>query len=393
VECPLIGCVATAARPGVYNGEGEALDLQILVINPGSTSTKVAVYERAAELFRVAVGHDLRELARFPSVADQLPFRTQVVSQALQAQGEYRPERIRAVIGRGGLLRPLEGGVYAVSEAMKEDLRAARYGSHASNLGALIADSLARPLGVPAYIADPVVVDELEPLARYTGLPEISRRSIFHALNQRATAKRAAEQLGRPYGGCTLIVAHLGGGTSVGIHVNGRVVDVNNALDGDGPFAIERAGRLPPGDWLRYVVPRAEDARELQRKLTGAGGIVAHLGVNDARRLGAAIERHLAGMPAQDGLDGARCLEVLQALCYQTAKEVCSLAAVVGGRVDGVVLTGGLAHLERVVREISQRVSFLGPVLAFPGENEMEALAAAVLEVLEGRDSARMYRP
>ncbi|MBN1835744.1 MAG: butyrate kinase [Spirochaetales bacterium] len=367
--------------------------MQILVINPGSTSTKVAVYDRQSELFRVAVTHDVRELARFPRVADQLPFRVQVVLQALRARSEYRPDEIRAVVGRGGLLHPLEGGVYAVNEAMKADLRAARYGSHASNLGGLIADSLARELGVSAFVADPVVVDELEPLARYTGLPEISRKSIFHALNQRATAKRAAQELGKRYDRCTLIVAHLGGGTSVGIHVNGRVVDVNNALDGDGPFSIERAGCLPPGEWLRYVVSHGEDARQLQRKLTGQGGIVAHLGVNDARELEAAIGRYEAGRPAEGGLDGARCLGVLRALCYQTAKEVCSLAAVAAGRVDAVVLTGGLAHMQRVVREISARVSFLAPVLVFPGENEMGALAAAALEVLEDRETAREYTP
>lgn len=365
--------------------------MQILVINPGSTSTKVAVYDRATEVFRVAISHDLRELSRFPRVADQLQFRLQVVLQALRTRQEYREEKICAVVGRGGLLRPLQGGVYPVNEAMKQDLRAARYGSHASNLGALIADSLAREIGVPAYIAEPVVVDELEPLARFTGLPEISRKSIFHALNQRATAKRAARELGKPYGSCTLIVAHLGGGTSVGIHVNGRVVDVNNALDGDGPFAIERAGCLPPGDWLRYVVSRGEDAAELQRKLTGRGGVVAHLGINDARELEAAIDRHLAGLPDSGGLDGSRCLEVLRALCYQTAKEVCSLAAVVAGLVDAVVLTGGLSHVRRVVSEISERVSFLAPVLVFPGENEMEALAAAVTDVLEHREEPRQY--
>jgi butyrate kinase len=380
-----------AAALGYTMGRAEASFVQILVINPGSTSTKVAVYDRLVELFRVAVSHDLRELAHYPRVSDQLQFRRQVVSQALRAQAEYREGSLQAVVGRGGLLRPLPGGVYTVNEAMKEDLRAGRYGRHASNLGALMADSLARELGIPAYIADPVVVDELEPLARYTGLPEISRKSIFHALNQRATAKRAARELGRAYGSCTLIVAHLGGGTSVGIHVNGRVVDVNNALDGDGPFAVERAGRLPPGDWLRYVVARGAEVEELQRRLTGRGGIVAHLGINDARELEAAVERHLAGLPDEGRLDGARCLEVLRALCYQTAKEVCSLAAVVAGRVDAVVLTGGLAHVPIVVREISERVAFLAPVLRFPGENEMEALAAAVVEVLERREQPRQY--
>jgi butyrate kinase len=364
----------------------------ILVVNPGSTSTKVAVYDRTTERFKTTLTHDLRELSRFPRVADQLSFRTQGVTQCLQGAEALKQAALAAVIGRGGLLRPLPGGVYAVNPAMKEDLRTARYGSHASNLGALIADQIARERGIPAFIADPVVVDELDALARYTGLPEISRKSIFHALNQRATARRAAGELGKPYAECTLIVAHLGGGTSVGIHRRGRVVDVNNALDGDGPFSIERAGRLPPGDWLRYILARGEDAGELQRRLTGQGGIVAHLGVNDARELEQAIDRHLQGLPAAGRLDGARCLEVLTALCYQTAKEIGSLAPVASGRIDAVVLTGGLAHSGRVVREISARVGFLAPVLVYPGENEMEALAAAAADALERRTEVREYK-
>jgi butyrate kinase len=358
----------------------------ILVVNPGSTSTKVAVYERTAERFNTTLTHDVQELSRFPRVADQLPFRTQMVSQCLRDVEALKEAALAAVIGRGGLLRPLPGGVYAVNQAMKEDLRTARYGSHASNLGALIADQIARERGIPAFIADPVVVDELDVLARYTGLPQISRKSIFHALNQRATARRAARELGKPYAECTLIVAHLGGGTSVGIHLRGRVVDVNNALDGDGPFSIERA------DWLRYILARGEDAGELQRRLTGQGGIVAHLGVNDAKEVERAIDRHLQGLPAAGALDGGRCLEVLTALCYQTAKEIGSLAPVASGRIDAVVLTGGLAHSPRVVREISARVTFLAPVLVYPGENEMEALAAAAADALEQRTEVREYK-
>jgi butyrate kinase len=275
---------------------------------------------------------------------------------------------------------------------MKEDLAAGRYGSHASNLGALLADLLAQQFRVPAFIADPVVVDELSPLARYSGLPEIPRRSIFHALNQRATAKKAAAKLGRAYQDCHLIVAHMGGGTSVGLHEKGRVTDVNNALDGDGPFSMERAGRLPPGDWLRYIMAHDEDPGELQRKLTGNGGVVAYLGSSDARRIEEAIEASLAGSPGSGALDGPRCAEIMDAMCYQVAKEICALAAVVSGQVDAVVLTGGLAHSARVVGEITRRVSFLAPVLVFPGENEMEALAAAAFSALEGRETVQEYR-
>jgi butyrate kinase len=282
--------------------------------------------------------------------------------------------------------------VYRVNADMKQDLLRARYGSHASNLGALLADELASPYGASAYIADPIVVDELSPLARYSGLPEIPRKSIFHALNHKATARKTAAQLGRRYEECNLIVAHMGGGTSVGVHVGGRVTDVNNGLDGDGPFAIERAGKLPPGDWLRYILSSQEDPAALQRRLVGRGGIVAHLQTTDARLIERAIDAHLQGQGDVAGLSGPKCLEVMRAMCYQVAKEICSLAAAVSGRVDAIALTGGLAHSERLVADIRERVAFLAPVLVFPGENEMEALAAAGLAALSGAVEVQEYR-
>jgi len=365
--------------------------MMVLVINPGSTSTKLALYSGSGELFNERIVHNTAELSRFPSILDQLEFRKQVILGLLESKNEFRPEDLRAVIGRGGLLHPLEGGVYRVDEVMKRDLRTARYGAHASNLGALLADLLAREYGVEALIADPVVVDEMGPLARYTGLPEISRKSIFHALNQKATGKKAASKLGRTYGDCNLIVAHLGGGTSVAIHQQGRITDVNNALDGDGPFSVERAGQLPSGDWLRYVLSHSENPQSLQKKLTGRGGIVAHLGNNDLQLIEEVVAAHLANRESPSNMDGAKCLEVLQAMCYQVAKEICALAAVVGGRVDGVVLTGGLARDRRIVQEIQNRVSFLGPFLVFPGENEMEALALAAQGALAGTEPIRDY--
>jgi butyrate kinase len=365
--------------------------MMVLVINPGSTSTKLALFHGEKELFNDRVGHDMEQLARFPSVLDQLEFRGQVILGALGSKNEFQADKLRAVIGRGGLLHPLEGGVYRVSEAMKRDLRRARYGAHASNLGALLADRLALEYGVEAFIADPIVVDEMNPLARYTGLPEISRKSIFHALNQKATAKKAAQQLGRAYNECNLIVAHLGGGTSVAIHQSGRVIDVNNALDGDGPFSVERAGELPAGDWLRYVLAHSENPQDLQKRLTGRGGIVAHLGSNDLKLISRVITAHLENKPIPSDLDGAKCLEVIQAMCYQVSKEICSLAAVVGGRVDAVVLTGGMAMDQRIVQEIHDRVSFLGSFLVFPGENEMEALAMAAERALSGKEPIREY--
>ena len=361
--------------------------MKVLVINPGSTSTKVALFHRESELWRKSVSHPVEE--RFPTLDAQLFMRRQTVLRALREEAGFRPEEVAAVIGRGGLLHPLAGGVYRVNQAMKEDLSSCRYGSHASNLGGLLADLLAAELQVPAFIADPVVVDELDALARYFGLPDLPRRSIFHALNQKASARRAAHELGKSYEDCALIVAHLGGGVSVGVHLGGRVRDVNNALDGDGPFAVERSGGLPSGDWLRYVLAHREEPEALQRRLTGRGGVVAYLGTNDARRIEEAIAAHERGEPGSGGLDGRRCLEVIQALCYRIAKEICSLSA--AAAPDAVVLTGGLAHSERVVAEISSRVRFLAPVLVYPGENEMEALAAAAFAALEGTQPILEY--
>lgn len=355
----------------------------VLAINPGSTSTKCAVYRDTQEAWKKGVSHKSEDLARFRRLQDQLEYRSAAVSDGVAEAGIPLSE-ISAVVGRGGLLKPLPGGVYEVNERMKADLIAEKYGRHASNLGALIADSLASQLGIPAFIVDPVVVDELAAVSRYSGIPEIPRRSIFHALNQKATAKKAACSLGKQYSECSLVVAHMGGGTSIGIHVNGMVVDVNNALDGDGPFAIERAGTVPAGDWMRWVLSHQHDPQSLQLMLTGRGGLVAYLGTNDFP----AIEQSAEGDGA---LDRTLCDQLIHTLCYQIAKSISGLAAFTNGRLDGVVLTGGLAFSQRVVKEISGRVSFLGPVLVFPGENELEALALGAREVLLGETPARIY--
>ncbi len=359
----------------------------ILAINPGSTSTKCAVYRDAEEAWRNGISHKADELARFRRVQDQFAFRAAAVRDSLREADRVRLEDIDAVVGRGGLLKPLPGGVYEVNEAMKADLVSCRYGTHASNLGALIADSIAAELRVKAYIVDPVVVDELAPVARLSGVPQVPRRSIFHALNQRATARRAARSLGRPYEECLFAVAHMGGGTSVGLHAGGRVVDVNNALDGDGPFAIERAGTVPAGDWMRYVLSHQHDPEALQRMITGRGGLVAYLGTNDFM----AIEAAASSPGGSTQLDAAQCGLLVETMCYQVAKAIAGLAAYTGGRLDAVLLTGGLAHSQRVVEEISRRVRFLAPVLVFPGENELEALAAGARDVLAGEARALVY--
>jgi butyrate kinase len=359
------------------------MNLAILAINPGSTSTKLAIYDDEREVWKKGVTHPAADLERFRRVQDQLEMRTAAVLDGVRESGVPLAD-LKAIVGRGGLLKPLPGGVYEVNDAMKADLSAGRYGTHASNLGALIADALAARIGVKAYVVDPVVVDELDPIARVSGIPEIPRRSIFHALNQRATARKAARRLGRRYEECTLIVAHMGGGMSIGIHAQGKVVDVNNALDGDGPFAIERAGTVPAGDWMRWVLAHQHDPPALQLMLTGRGGLVAHLGTNDFPE----IERSAAGAGT---LDAGRSDELVRALGYQVAKSITGLAAFTAGAVDAVVLTGGLAHSERVVKDISRRVAFLGPVLVFPGENELEALAMGARDVIRGEACAQTY--
>ena len=370
--------------------EKAASRIKVLAINPGSTSTKLAIYSKQGEEWRKSLSHDAEVIAKYHQIVDQLDFRKNTIMESLREVKGFSLKEFSAVVARGGLLRPLAGGVYRVTEELKNDLRTAKYGSHASNLGALIADEIAYEAGVNAFIVDPIVVDEFTPLARYSGIPEIPRKSIFHALNQKATAKKAARNLGKQYKECNLIVAHMGGGTSIGIHENGRVVDVNNALDGDGPFSIERAGTVPAGDWMRYVLSHSENPLTLQKKLTGRGGVVAYLGTNNARLIEETIERYLRGEKTQS-LDGAKCLEVMQALCYQISREISSLAAVVSGKVDAVVLTGGLAFSKFVTGEIKQRVSFIAPVLIYPGENELEALAVATIDALEGREPVLTY--
>ena len=355
----------------------------VLAINPGSTSTKCAIYRESQEVWKKSVSHRSEDLARFRKVLDQLEYRSTAVREGLSESGVPLTE-ISAVVGRGGLLKPLPGGVYEVNQKMKADLLAEKYGRHASNLGALIADSLAAEMGVPAFIVDPVVVDELEDIARLSGIPGIPRRSIFHALNQKAIARRACASLRKKYAEATLAVAHMGGGTSIGLHVNGRVVDVNNALDGDGPFSIERAGTVPAGDWMRWVLSHQHDPQALQLMLTGQGGLVAYLGTNDFT----AIEKSALG---EGTLDRQQCNTLVRSLCYQISKSICGLAAFTGGALDAVVLTGGLAFSRRVVEEITPRVSFLAPVLVFPGENELEALALGAQEVLRGETAPRTY--
>ncbi len=352
---------------------------RVLVINPGSTSTKIAFYEDENEVFTTTIKHSSEELSKFERIVDQYNFRKSVILEELEKRG-IDVKSIDAVVGRGGLLKPLEGGTYEVNEAMKETLRSCRYGEHASNLGALIADEIAKIADCKAYIVDPVVVDEMEDIARVAGHPLFERKSIFHALNQKATARKAAQALGKRYEDVNLIVCHMGGGISIGAHVKGRVIDVNNALDGEGPFSPERSMTLPSGDLVRLCFSGKYTKEEVLKMIKGKGGLVAHLGTNDAVEVEKRIE---AG--------DEKALLVYKAMAYNIAKFIGMMATVLKGDVDGIVITGGLAKGDEFVGWIADRVKWIAPVFVFPGEMEMEALRDGALRVLRGKEEAKVY--
>jgi butyrate kinase len=312
---------------------------------------------------------------------EQEEFRYDEIVKVLDSRG-VDPKEFDAAVGRGGLMRPIQGGTYAVGDRMLEDLRSLAYGSHASNLGAPLAVRFAAGAkkNAPAFIVDPVVVDELADEARISGLPEMPRVSIFHALNQKAVARRAAAELKKPLKDCNLVVSHMGGGISVGAHRGGRVVDVNNALDGEGPMSPERAGSLPVGGLVSLCFSGRYTQKEIQKMIVGKGGLVAHLGTNDLRE----AEKRAAAGDAQTTL-------VLDALCLQIAKEIGRAAVVLKGEVDAIVLTGGLAYSDKLCGRVTERVSFIAPVLRFPGEDEMQALAEGALRVLRGEESPLIY--
>ncbi|MCX7775047.1 MAG: butyrate kinase [Spirochaetaceae bacterium] len=353
----------------------------VLVINPGSTSTKIAVFEDGVRLFDANVSHSTEEIAAFPSIASQYEFREKAIEDALAAQ-HFDTGRLNAVVGRGGLLKPIPGGVYRINEAMKADLLAAKYGEHASNLGALIADSFAKRLGIPAFIADPVVVDELQDVARVSGHRLFQRRSIFHALNQKAVARRFAKEKGLKYEDITVIVAHMGGGVSVGLHQGGRVVDVNQALNGEGPFSPERSGTLPAGDLVKLCFSGQYTQQEVLKMITGKGGFVSFLGTNDMRD----VEKLRNEGNKEADL-------YYRAFIYQVGKYIGSLAAAAHGRVDGIILTGGIAYGKDVVAGIKEMVSFIAPVVVYPGEGELEALDLAGRMALSGEAEIQEYQP
>ncbi len=353
--------------------------MQILAINPGSTSTKIAIFNDDRLFYEKTLRHDSKELAPFEKISDQCDFRLEIINDTLEEAG-CRVEKLRAVVGRGGLVKPIAGGTYLINDRLLEDSEKGVLGEHASNLGAVLARRVADRLGIPAYIVDPVVVDEMQDLARISGHPLLKRASIFHALNQKAVAYRYAREEGRDYGELNLIVAHLGGGISVGAHRKGRVVDVNNALDGDGPFSPERSGSLPAGGLASLCFSGDYTLAEVKKMLTGRGGYVAYLGTQDGIEVARRIE------------EGDKEAQLIQdAMCYQVAKEIGACSAVLKGQVDAVILTGGLAYNENISKTLMDYISFIAPVVVYPGEDEMEALAAGALRVLRKEEEARVY--
>ena len=351
----------------------------IVVINPGSTSTKVAIYEDENQKFSENMFHSELEIAKYSHIVEQLDFRKEIILNFLSNRN-INLSSIQAVVGRGGLLKPVSGGTYRVNDKMLIDLKRGVQGEHASNLGGILAAEIASQVGIPAFIVDPVVVDELDEVARLTGIPEIKRRSIFHALNQRSCARLAAEKLGRSYGDINLVVAHLGGGISISAHKKGRVIDVNNALNGEGPIAPERAGTLPAWDLIELALSGRYSKGELKKKITGRGGMVALLGTNDMKKV---MERIKKG--------DKKAKLVFSTMAYKVAKEIGACAAVLSGEVNAIVISGGLAYCKEFIEEIKSYVSFIAKIFVFLGEDEIKALALGALRVLRGEEKAREY--
>ena len=355
------------------------MPIKSLIINPGSTSTKIGVFEDENLLFEETLRHSTEEIGRYAAIVDQKDFRKKIITDLL-AEKEFDLKQLNVVVGRGGMLKPIPGGTYAVTEELLNDLKVGVQGQHASNLGGILAREIADSIGVPSYIVDPVVVDELMPAARYSGVPELPRTSVFHALNQKAVAKRYAREIGKPYESLRLIVVHMGGGVSVGAHINGKVVDVFNALDGDGAFSPERAGAVPSGALIKMCFSGKYTEKEVYSKIVGKGGFNAYLGTNDMRE----VTRR-----ADDGDEKAA--EVKEAFLLQVSKDIGSMACVLNGRVNQIIVTGGIAYGTDVVASLKERAGWIAPFTVYPGEDELLALAQGALRVLNGEEKACQY--
>ncbi|WP_050606428.1 butyrate kinase [Clostridium niameyense] len=353
---------------------------KLLIINPGSTSTKIGVYEDENQILEETLRHSSEEIEKYETIYDQFEFRKEVILNVLKEKN-FDINELNAVVGRGGLLKPIEGGTYEVNDLMIEDLKKGVQGQHAANLGGIIANEIGKSLNIPSFIVDPVVVDEMKDLARISGMPEIDRKSKFHALNQKAVAKRYAKENNKNYEELNLIVAHMGGGVSVGAHEKGKVIDVNNALDGEGPFSPERTGGLPVGDLISLCYSGKYTYEEMKKKISGKGGVVAYLNTNDFRE----VEQK-----AENGEKDAKL--IVDSFIYQVSKEIGKSAACLCGKVNAILLTGGIAYSKVISNGIKEMVSFIAPVVRYPGEDELLALAQGGLRVLKGEEKAKEYK-
>lgn len=350
----------------------------VLVINPGSTSTKVAVFKNTENVLQENLSHDSKELEKYEKITDQFDYRKNIILDWLKSEG-YETSQLKAVVGRGGLLKPMPSGTYKVTDVMIEDLNIGVQGEHASNLGGSIAKSIADIEGIQSYIVDPVAVDEFEDVARISGMPDIKRRSLLHALNIKAVTHNIAKEMNRKVDELNLIVAHLGGGISVVPLKKGKMIDANNANE-MGPFSPERTGGLPVGDIAKMCFLGKYTYPEMKKKMRGKGGLVAYLGTNDAREVVKMIE---------NGDEKAKL--IYEAMGYQIAKEIGAAGAVLAGDIDAIVLTGGIAYSKMLTDYIEDMVGFMAPVKLQPGEDEMRALNEGVLRILSGEEEAKIY--
>lgn len=354
------------------------MSVKSLIINPGSTSTKIGVFEDETLLFEETLRHSTEEIAQYASIVDQKDFRKNIILNLLKEK-DFDIKSLGMVVGRGGMLKPIPGGTYTVSDELLEDLKIGKQGQHASNLGGILAREIGDEIGVPSYIVDPVVVDELDEVARLSGVPEIPRISVFHALNQKAVAKRYAKESAKNYEELNLIVVHMGGGVSVGAHKNGKVVDVFNALDGDGAFSPERAGGVPVGGLISMCFSGKYTEKEVYKKFVGNGGLNAYLGTNDMRDV----------MKMAEDDDNAKLIR--DAFIYQVSKDIGSMACVLQGKVDRIIVTGGIAYNQYITDQLEAYAGFIAPFTVYPGEDELLALAQGGLRVLNREEEAKVY--
>jgi butyrate kinase len=351
---------------------------KLLIINPGSTSTKIAVFEDETPIFEETIRHSSEEIAKFDTIASQYDFRKELVLSSIKEHGVELAE-LTAIVARGGLVKPIPSGIYEVNDSLFFDLSIGVQGQHASNLGGLIARKIADELGIKSYIADPVVVDEMEEIAKVTGVPELKRASLFHALNQKAVSRLVAKRIGKKYEDCNFIVAHLGGGVSVGAHRKGKVIDVNNALLGDGPFSPERAGTVPSGALINLCYS-GFDKRDIEKKFYGNSGMAAYLGTSNAIEVNKRIDEgdEYAGF-------------IYEAMAYSIAKEIGAMAVVLKGDIDRIILTGGIAYDKRIVKHLTDRIGFIAQIEVVPGEEEINALVERGLQFLRGEIELKIY--